>query len=311
MSADADPELLELVSKNLEEEGYLYKMRAQLRAKIFQTLDNQLNPQKQSVRTQLQEYLSSSEGLIVASLVKDFLDFYSLGYADGYFQPIAACGVNFFASTREDLSKQLGIADENGKCRKPLLAHLIKQHSSPEVQKPPANQTFTKTNGDLSAKTSPSKSHDLSGSDDSSPKVLEKESPLPEVAKLVNGSNNSQETVLCAVKKLEINNERLSPGLTEPASMLKPPSEVPSTEQHKSLTETGSPADSLENYEEDFQSSATLSPKESRQAAASASEIEEVISEAVSNSDSTVEELTIDATISLTSGFFGDHLQSV
>jgi len=30
MSAEADPELLDLVSKNLEEEGYLYKMRVRL-----------------------------------------------------------------------------------------------------------------------------------------------------------------------------------------------------------------------------------------------------------------------------------------
>ncbi|XP_059469492.1 uncharacterized protein LOC132193112 [Neocloeon triangulifer] len=310
MSADADPELLDLVSKNLEEEGYLYKMRAQLRAKIFQTLENQLNPQKPPARTQLQEFLGTSEGLIVASLVKDFLDFYGLGYADGYFQPVAACGVDFFASPRDDLSKQLGIPEENGKTKQPLLSYLIVKHNSAE-SKAASNETFVKSNGDLSAKNSPSKCND-SLSSESSPKVPE--SPIKDVltvpeAKLVNG--NSSENVLSTVKKLEINNDRLSPGLSEIPSMLKPPVSLVASEQLKSLTDTGSLEDSLDHYEEDFQSSATLSPRESRQAAASVSEIEEVISEVVSNSESTVEELTIDATISLSSGFFGDHMQSV
>jgi hypothetical protein len=71
--------------------------------------------------------------------------------------------------------------------------------------------------------------------------------------------------------------------------MLKPPSaSLLTAEQQKSLTETGSPADSLENYEEDFQSSVTLSPRESKPAAASISEVEEVISEVATNSESTV-----------------------
>jgi hypothetical protein len=108
--------------------------QAQLRAKIFQTLESQLNPQvwlipieiygivvdgmvnfqKIPTKTQLQDYLSSTEGQVVASLVKEFLDFYGLGYADGFFQPVASCGVDFFVSPREELEKQLGISDENG-----------------------------------------------------------------------------------------------------------------------------------------------------------------------------------------------------
>jgi FOP N terminal dimerisation domain len=76
-----------------------------------------LNFQKIPTKTQLQDYLSSTEGQVVASLVKEFLDFYGLGYADGFFQPVASCGVDFFVSPREELEKQLGISDENGETR--------------------------------------------------------------------------------------------------------------------------------------------------------------------------------------------------
>jgi hypothetical protein len=70
--------------------------------------------QKPPTKTQVQEYLSSFEGQVVASLVKDFLDFYGLGYADGFFQPMSSCGVDFFTSSREELEKQLGLSEENG-----------------------------------------------------------------------------------------------------------------------------------------------------------------------------------------------------
>lgn len=56
-------------------------------------------------------------------MVKEFLDFYGLGYADGFFQPAASCGVDFFFSPREELEKQLGISEENGETN--ILINII------------------------------------------------------------------------------------------------------------------------------------------------------------------------------------------
>jgi len=81
--------------------------------------------QKQPTKTQLQEYLSSTEGQVVAGLVKEFLDFYGLSYADGFFQPMASCGVDFFTASRDDLQKQLGISEENGEKIIPYLQNWV------------------------------------------------------------------------------------------------------------------------------------------------------------------------------------------
>jgi len=89
-----------------------------------------LNFQKIPIKTQLQDYLSSTEGQVVASLVKEFLDFYGLGYADGFFQPVASCGVDFFVSPREELEKQLGISDENGETLGVLKESVLQKNGS-------------------------------------------------------------------------------------------------------------------------------------------------------------------------------------
>jgi hypothetical protein len=189
-----------------------------------------VNLQKIPTKTQLQDYLSSTEGQVVASLVKEFLDFYGLGYADGFFQPVASCGVDFFVSPREELEKQLGISDENGetaswinlsffsmkfnslltnlfaifkgKIKKPLISHMVSKQNGFEARA--ANQTFTASNGDLSANNvSLGSESNLQFADS------QKDSLTVPEGKLLNGAS-SPENVLSAVQKLEISDRLVS-----------------------------------------------------------------------------------------------------
>jgi hypothetical protein len=114
------------------------------------------------------------------------------------------------------------------------------------------NETFTKVNGDTPQKQSPSRTPSSSESHIESPRD---QLTVPE-AKLLNGAS-SPDNLLTAVQNLEINSDRyiikihllkkltrflflrLSPGLTEPATKLKPPATLLTSEQQKSLTDTG------------------------------------------------------------------------
>jgi hypothetical protein len=93
-----------------------------------------------------------------------------------------------------------------GKIKKPLISHMVSKHNCFEERA--ANQTFTASNGDLSANNASLGSESNLQFVDSQKDSL----TVPE-GKLLNGAS-SPENVLSAVQKLEISDRSVSNELT-------------------------------------------------------------------------------------------------
>ncbi|CAL8312642.1 unnamed protein product [Boreogadus saida] len=134
MSAtEEDTELRDLLIQSLENSGVLNKLKAEMRAAVFLAMDEQDKVENKSplVNENLRKFLNTKDGRLVAGLIVDFLHVFHLDFTLAVFQPEihALKGLD----SREQVSQELGLADE-GKKKTPLLLELLRRgRQRPEV----------------------------------------------------------------------------------------------------------------------------------------------------------------------------------
>ncbi|KAI5610937.1 FGFR1 oncogene partner isoform X8 [Silurus asotus] len=124
MSAtEEDTELRDLLIQNLENNGVLNKIKAELRAAVFLALEEQDKVENKTplVNENLRKCLSTKDG----NLITDFLQVFNLDFTLAVFQPEINT-VNGL-DTRESLSKELGFSECEANKSTPLLLEFIKR----------------------------------------------------------------------------------------------------------------------------------------------------------------------------------------
>ncbi|GAA6066790.1 FGFR1 oncogene partner isoform X1 [Tachysurus ichikawai] len=133
MSAtEEDTELRDLLIQNLENNGVLNKIKAELRAAVFLALEEQDKVENKTplVNENLKKFLSTKDGRLVTSLITDFLQVFNLDFTLAVFQP----EINTVSGldSRESLSREFGFSDSEGNKSTPLLLELIKRGRNKE-----------------------------------------------------------------------------------------------------------------------------------------------------------------------------------
>lgn len=121
---EEDTELRDLVVQTLENNGVLPKIRAQLRASVFLALEEQdsvMNPEPLLNKT-VKQYLSNSEGKLLFSLVREFLEYFGLDYTISVYDPETYLGKEYNYVGRNKLCEELGMCDST----EPLLGEILK-----------------------------------------------------------------------------------------------------------------------------------------------------------------------------------------
>ncbi|XP_012542779.1 dentin sialophosphoprotein isoform X2 [Monomorium pharaonis] len=123
ISMEEDTELRDLVVQTLESNGVLAKIRAELRASVFLALEEQdsvMNPEPLLNKT-VKQYLSNSEGKLLFSLVREFLEYFGLDYTISVYDPETYFGKEYNYVGRNKLCEELGIDSTE-----PLLGEILK-----------------------------------------------------------------------------------------------------------------------------------------------------------------------------------------
>ena len=101
-------DLKNIVIQNLEQEGTLGQLRAQLRSRVFKAIENYADkPQKQAAGFQWQNPVAAKihedpDAKLVALLVKDFLEHYKMDYTLSVYKPEIAINEQH-ESTKDEL----------------------------------------------------------------------------------------------------------------------------------------------------------------------------------------------------------------
>ncbi|CAM1328518.1 FGFR1OP (predicted) [Pycnogonum litorale] len=123
MATDNDSELRDLVTQTLESNGVLGKIRAQLRASVFLALEEQdaLRNKAPSVNKDLKNFLLT-RGLLVFSLLREFLEFYNLEFT---------LAVLDAESNTKDRLQRNDLCDEYQlkSCKVPVVTELLRHTS--------------------------------------------------------------------------------------------------------------------------------------------------------------------------------------
>lgn len=141
MSTEEDTELRDLVAQTLETNGVLNKIRAELRANVFLALEEQDALKKKTLSNKaLKSYLETSEGHLVFSVVREFLEFFNLDFTLAVLDPESNVSK---PSPRENLINEFNMQTVDPKA--PLLAELLKK-KQPEMKmaSPPASPRHSK-----------------------------------------------------------------------------------------------------------------------------------------------------------------------
>ncbi|XP_034244430.1 FGFR1 oncogene partner-like [Thrips palmi] len=124
MSVEEDTELRDLVSKTLENNGVLAKIRAELRASVFLALEEQENKAGPFENKALKEYLKSPQAALGLCIVREFLEYLELDFTLSVYNTETSHGKGYEYSGRNKLVKDLQIQNLNGK-KGPLLSHIL------------------------------------------------------------------------------------------------------------------------------------------------------------------------------------------
>lgn len=121
-----DVELRELVYQALERDGLISRLKAQLRAAVFKTIEKASNP------TETNSHTTSNDGItgrVCRALVLDWLEYSRLLYTEDVFK-VETTGPNHSAPlTRTELLEQLHIkSNQDGS--QPLLHILLDQNTN-------------------------------------------------------------------------------------------------------------------------------------------------------------------------------------
>uniref|UniRef100_S4RPC1 Centrosomal protein 43 n=1 Tax=Petromyzon marinus TaxID=7757 RepID=S4RPC1_PETMA len=135
MSAEEDTELRDLLVQTLEGNGVLNKIKAELRAAVFLALEEQEAVQNKTplVNEQLKNFLNSKDGLLIASLVTEFLQFFNLDFTLAVFTPETNTAIGL--DDRGGLTQKLGIVETDSTKSAPLLLEILKRSRARGIRK--------------------------------------------------------------------------------------------------------------------------------------------------------------------------------
>ncbi|XP_045699876.1 centrosomal protein 43 isoform X3 [Phyllostomus hastatus] len=125
--AEEDTELRDLLVQTLENSGVLNRIKAELRAAVFLALEEQEKIENKTplVNESLKKFLNTKDGRLVASLVVEFLQFFNLDFTLAVFQPETSTLQGL--DGREELARDLGIAEADGASGGPLLLEVLRR----------------------------------------------------------------------------------------------------------------------------------------------------------------------------------------
>ena len=125
-------DLKNIVIQNLEQEGTLGSLRAQLRAQVFKAIENYADSNtKQSAGFQWQNPIASKihedpENKLIALLIKEYLEHNKMDYTLNVYLPEIAMQGQQHAVARDELAERAGLA-KSANQEKPLLVQLLQQ----------------------------------------------------------------------------------------------------------------------------------------------------------------------------------------
>uniref|UniRef100_A0A8P4KKP0 Centrosomal protein 43 n=1 Tax=Dicentrarchus labrax TaxID=13489 RepID=A0A8P4KKP0_DICLA len=128
MSAtEDDTELRDLLIQNLENNGVLNKLKAEMRAAVFLAMEEQDRLENKSplVNENLKKCLNTKDGRLVASLIMDFLQVFNLDFTLAVFQP-EINSLNGLDS-RDLVCRDLGLSESEVNRNSPLLLELVRR----------------------------------------------------------------------------------------------------------------------------------------------------------------------------------------
>lgn len=191
-TTEEDTELRDLVAATLENAGVLGKIKAELRANVYIALEEGEGVKSKSklINKKLNNFLSTTNGRLVTSLVREFLEFFDLKFTTAVFDPETNIGKEFKYRERSNLSEALGLTeltDENS----PLLTEILRlsKVSVLKSESPTPTEVSVEDDGHTSAHISlnedlPSKSEKKSSeksnnySDDFSAEIVQKKEDM-------------------------------------------------------------------------------------------------------------------------------------
>ncbi|CAN9507991.1 unnamed protein product [Ophioblennius macclurei] len=125
-AAEEDTELRDLLIQNLENSGVLNKLKAEMRAAVFLAMEEQERLQNKTplINENLKKCLNSRDGRLVASLIVDFLQVFSLDFSLSVFQP----EINWVngLDSRDLVCKDLSLSESETNKNCPLLLELVR-----------------------------------------------------------------------------------------------------------------------------------------------------------------------------------------
>jgi len=125
-TTDDDVELKDMVTQLLENSGILGKMKAQLRAHVYTTLESNHVPKHSKLSNQaLTNFLSSTSGRLIFCLVREFLEFFELDFTLSVFDPETKIGKDLRYRGRSKLIDSLGLTELVDK-NSPLLSEIMR-----------------------------------------------------------------------------------------------------------------------------------------------------------------------------------------
>lgn len=124
MYSEEETELRDLIMQNLENCGFLSKIKAEIRAGVFLALEEDGNFKNKVplFNQKFDDFVSTCEGKIIISLIREFLDYYSLQFTLSIFEPEVASPTPFVS--RSELFDQLNIKSSENDA--PILVTLLK-----------------------------------------------------------------------------------------------------------------------------------------------------------------------------------------
>jgi FGFR1 oncogene partner len=125
-----------LVMSELENNGFIGKMRASIKSQVLKVLENQSKPVKQAVEfdylTPFHKLAKSKEVILAVHLIRDFMKFYELEYTLPIFENETNIRENI---SKESLLKEIYIKDNNSTYDQPLLIQLLNNYNQLEKDK--------------------------------------------------------------------------------------------------------------------------------------------------------------------------------
>ncbi|VVC36037.1 FGFR1 oncogene partner (FOP), N-terminal dimerisation domain [Cinara cedri] len=122
-----DNSLEEMVEKTLESTGVLPKMRAELRANVFQVIEKGSSFQNKLYTDKIQDFVSNKNGSLLLSLVNDLLEYLELTFTKSVFDPETGAGRLYQCIDKDEICNNLSLSKDD---KKPLLLQILQTYQS-------------------------------------------------------------------------------------------------------------------------------------------------------------------------------------